>query len=124
MEFWKNGLLPFDSAKFTANYVVAEDGAKHPDFKHAMRRKSTENHHNCRIRYSSYNLTRKKKSLQSTNKKSEVGQSGGFFRSSMGWNSRASSSSANPNPIALYAVNMMPLRTFMLLRHFMHLNRN
>ena len=61
VEFWKNGLLPFGPAKFTANYVVAEDGAKHPDFKHAMHRKSAENHHNCRIRYSSYNLTRKKK---------------------------------------------------------------
>ena len=48
---------------------------------------------NCHIRYSPYNLARKKKSLRSRNKKAELGQSSAFLRSSMGSNSRGSSSS-------------------------------
>ena len=32
VEIWKNGLLPFDPAKITTNYVVEEDGTEHPDF--------------------------------------------------------------------------------------------
>ena len=89
MEFWKNGLLPFDPVKITANYLVGEDETEHPDFERVMLRKSAKYHHNCHIRYSPYNLARKKKSLRSKNKKVEVGQSS------------ASSSSAIPNPICI-----------------------
>ena len=61
LEFWKNGLLPFDPAKITTNYVVGDTGRDHPDFKHVMLRKSAEYHHNCHIQYSPCNLTRKEK---------------------------------------------------------------
>ena len=101
MEFWKNCLLPFDPAKITTNYVVGKDGIEHPDFKHFMLRKSAEYHHNCNIRYSPYNLTRKKNSLQNKNKKAELEQSGVVLHSPMASNSRAFSSSANPNPICI-----------------------
>ena len=101
VEFWKNGLIPFDPAKITNNYVVGEDGTGHPDFERVMLRKSAKYHHNCHIRYSPYNLATKKKSLRSKNKKVEVGQSGAFLRSSVDSNSRASSSSAIPNPICI-----------------------
>ena len=101
MEFWKNGLLPFDPVNITANYLVGEDETEHPDFERVMLRKSAKYHHNCHIRYSPYNLARKKKSLRSKNKKAEVGQSSAFLRSSMGSNSRGSSSSAIPNPICI-----------------------
>ena len=101
VEIWKNGLLPFDPAKIITNYVVGEDGTEHPDFERVMLRKSAKYHHNCHIRYSPYNLARKKKSLRSKNKKAEVGQSSAFLRSSMGSNSRGSSSSAIPNPICI-----------------------
>ena len=84
VEFWKNDLLPFNPAKITTNYVVREDGT-------VMLRKSAK--YNCHIRYSPYNLARKKKSLRSKNKKVEVGQRSAFLCSSMGSNSRASSSS-------------------------------
>ena len=100
MGFWKNSLLPFDPAKITNNYVVG-DGTEHLDFERVMLRKSGKYHHNCHIRYSPYNLARKKKSLRSKNKKAEVGQSSTFLRSSMGSNSRGSSSSAIPNPICI-----------------------
>ena len=101
MEFWKNDLLPFDTKKITTSYVVGEDGTGYPDFKHVMLRKSSKYHYNCHIRYSPCNLTRKKKLLQSKNKKAEVGQSSAFLGSSMDSNSRASSSSLNPNPICI-----------------------
>ena len=38
VEFWKNGLLPFNLAKITTNYVVGEDGTEHPDFERVMLR--------------------------------------------------------------------------------------
>ena len=101
VEFWKNGLLPFNPAKITANNVVGEDWTEHPDFEHVMLRKSPKYHHNCHIQYSPYNLAWKKKSLRSKNKKFEVGQSSVFLYSSVGSNSRASSSSAIPNPICI-----------------------
>ena len=101
VEIWKNGLLPFDPAKIKTNYVVGEDGTEHPDFERVMLRKSAKYHHNCHIRYSPYNLARKKKSLRSKNKKAEVGQSSAFLRSSMGSNSRASSCSAITHPICI-----------------------
>ena len=101
VEIWKNGLLPFDPAKITTNYVVGEDGTEHPDFERVMLRKSAKYHHNCHIRYSPYNLARKKKSLRIKNKKVEVGQSSAFLRSSIGPISRACSSSAIPNPICI-----------------------
>ena len=101
VEFWKNDILPFDPAKITTNYVVGEDGIQHPDFDRVMLRKSAKYHHNCHIRYSPYNLARKRKSLRSKNKKAEVGQSSAFLRSSMGSNARISSSSAIPNPICI-----------------------
>ena len=66
-----------------------------------MLRKSAKYHHNCHIRYSPYNLARKKKSLRSKNKKAEVGQSSAFLRSFMGSNSRASSNSAIRNLICI-----------------------
>ena len=68
VEFWRNGLLPFDAAKITINYVVGEDGTEHPDFERAMLRKSAKYHRNFHIRYSPYNLARKKKTLRSKNK--------------------------------------------------------
>ena len=83
VEFWKNGLLPFNPAKITTNYVV-EDGTEHPNFELVMLKKSAKYHHNCYIQYSLYYLARKKKSLQSENKKVEVGQCSSFSRSSMG----------------------------------------
>ena len=99
LEFWKNGLLPFDPANITTNYFVGATGTDHPDFKHVMLRKSAEYHHNCHIRYSPCNLTRKEKSLQSKNKKAEVGQSSAFLHSAMGSNTCVSSSPVNPNHI-------------------------
>ena len=66
-----------------------------------MLRKSAEYHHKCHIRYSLYNLTRKKKSLQNKNKKAELEQSGVVLHSPMVSNSRAFSSSANPNTICI-----------------------
>ena len=87
--------------QITTNYIVREDGTEHPDFERVMLRKSAKYHHNCHIRYSPYNLATKKKSLRSKNKKVEVGQSGAFLRSSVDSNSRASSSSAIPNPICI-----------------------
>ena len=48
-EFWKNGLLPFDPAKITTNYVVGEDGTEIPDFERVMLRKSAKYYHNCHI---------------------------------------------------------------------------
>ena len=98
VEFWKNGLLPFYLAKITTNYVVGEDGTEQPDFEHVMLQKLAK-YHNCHIRHSPHNLARKKKSLQSKNKKVKVGQSSAFLHSSMGSYSRAYSSSAIPNPI-------------------------
>ena len=98
-EFGKNGLLPFDPAKIATKYVVGEDGTEHSDFDCVLLRKLAKYHHNCHIRFSPYNLARKKKSLQSNNKKAEVGQSSAFLRSPTGSNSHASSSSAIPNPI-------------------------
>ena len=74
VEFWKNDLLPLDPAKITINYVVGKDGTEHPGFECVMLRKSAKYHHSCHIRYSPCNLARKKKSLQSKNKKAEVGQ--------------------------------------------------
>lgn len=66
-----------------------------------MLRKSVK-YHNCYIRYLPYNfLARKKKSVQSKNKKSEVEQSSAFSRSSMGSNSCGSSTSANRNLICI-----------------------
>ena len=47
VEFWKNGLLPFDPASITTNYVVGEDGTEHSDFEHVMLRKSVK-YHNSR----------------------------------------------------------------------------
>ena len=85
MEFWKNGLLPFNPAKITTNYVV-EDGTEHPNFELVMLKKLAKYHHNCYIQYSLYNLATKKKSLRSENKKVEVGQCSSFSRSSMGSN--------------------------------------
>ena len=57
----KNGLLPFDPVKTTTNYVVGEGGSEHPDFEHVMIRISAKYPHNCHIRYSPYNVARKKK---------------------------------------------------------------
>ena len=45
-----------------------------------MLSKSAKYHHNCHIRYSPYNLARKKKSLRSKNKKAEVAQSSAILR--------------------------------------------
>ena len=116
MEFWKNGLLPFNPAKIIINYVVRQDGTENPDFKGVMLIKPAEYHHNCNIRYSPYNLARKKKSLRSKNKKFEMGQSSAFLRSPMGSNSRASSNSAIPNPICIitkryYGLSISPKNT-------------
>ena len=61
VEFWKNGILPFDPANITTSYVVREDGTEHPDFEGVMLRKSPKYHHNCHTRYSPYNLAWKKK---------------------------------------------------------------
>ena len=66
-----------------------------------MLRKSAKYHHNCYIRYLPHNLARKKKSLQSKNKKVEEGQSSTFLRSSMGSNCRASLCSAISNLICI-----------------------
>ena len=124
VEFWKNGLLPFDSAKITTNYVVEQDGTEHPDFECFMLRKSAKYHHNCYIRYLPYNLATKKNHYKVRTRK-------------MKWRNLVPSYVHLWAQIlvhlyvqqfqilfALYAVNMMPLRTFMLLEHFMRLNRN
>ena len=101
VEFWKNCLLPFDPVKNTTDYAVGEDGTEYPDFERVMLREPAKYNHNCHIRYSPYNLARKKKSLRSKNKKVEVGQSSAFLRLSIRSNSRASSSSAIRNPICI-----------------------
>ena len=49
VEFWKNGLLPFNPAKITTNYVVGEDVTEHPDFERVVLKKSAKYHHNCHI---------------------------------------------------------------------------
>ena len=95
MEFWKNGLLPSDPAKITTNYVLGEDGTEHHDFERVMRRKSA----NIIITVT-FNIHLWSKILVHL----QVQQFQILF--------------------ALYAVNMMPLRTFMLLGNFMCLNRN
>ena len=84
MEFWKNGLLPFDPGRITINYVTEEAGTEHSDFKRVMLSESAKYHHHCHLRYSPYTLARKEKLLRSKNKKAEVGQSSAFLRSSMG----------------------------------------
>ena len=124
MEFWKNGLLPFDPAKITTDYVVGEDGTEYPNFERVLLRKSAKYHHNCHIRYLPYNLASKKKSLRSKNKKDEAGKSSAFFLSSMGSNSCTSQVKQFQILFALYAVTMMSLRTFMMLGHFIRLNQN
>ena len=122
MEFSKSGLLPFDPAKITTNHVVRKNWTDHPDFERVMLRKSAKYHHNCHIRYSPYNLSRKEKSLRSKNKKVEVGQSSTFLRSSMGSNSCAYSSSAIPNPICTICGENDAIEN--VHAHFMRLNRN
>ena len=124
VEIWKNGLLPFDPAKITTNYVVGEDGTEHPDFERVMLRKSAKYHHNCHIRYSPYNLARKKKSLRSKNKNVEMGQSSVFYIYL--WAQILVHLQIQQFQIlfALYAVNMMPLRTLMPLGHLMRLNQD
>ena len=124
MEFWKNGLLPFDPAKNSTNYFVRGDGTEHPDFERVMLRKSVKYHHNCHIRYSPYNLARKKKSLRSKNKNVEMGQSSVFYIYL--WAQILVHLQIQQFQIlfALYAVNMMPLRTLMPLGHLMRLNQD
>ena len=99
VEFWKNGLLPFDSANIATNYVVGEYGTEHPDVERVMLSKSAK--YNDHIRYSPYNLASKKKSLRSKNEKTGVGQSSAFLRSSTDSNSCVSSSSAIPDPMCI-----------------------
>ena len=101
VEFQRNGLLPFDPGKITTNYVVGEDGTEHPDFERVMLRKSAKYHHNCHIRYSPYNLPRKKKSLRSKNKKLKWGNLVPFYVHLWVQIARASSISAIPNPIGI-----------------------
>ena len=138
LEFWKNGLLPFDPAKIRTNYTVGEHGTEHPDLEHVMPRKSAKYHYNCHIRYSPYNFGRKKKLLQNKNKKAEVGQSYYKIKTrKLKWGSLVPLYVHLWAPIlvhlqvqhfqilfALYTMKMMPLRTFMLLGHFMRLNQN
>ena len=81
VELWKNCLLPFDPVKITSNYAVGEDGTEHPDFERFMLREPAKYHHKCHIRYSPYNIARKKKSLRSKNKKVEVRPSSAFLYS-------------------------------------------
>ena len=70
MEFWKNGLLPFNSAKITTNYVAGEDGTEHPDFLHIMLRNQLN------IITVTFDIH------QGKNKKAKVGQSSAFLCSS------------------------------------------
>ena len=124
VEFWKNGLIPFDPAKITTNYVAGEDGTGHPHFERVMLRKSAKYHHNCHIRYSPYNLATKKKSLRSKNKKLKWGNLVPFYVHL--WTQILVHLQVQQFQIlfALYTGNMMPLRTVMLLGYFMRLNRN
>ena len=46
VEFW-NGLLPFDPANITTNYVAGEEWTEHQDYEPVMLRKSAKYHHNC-----------------------------------------------------------------------------
>ena len=124
LEFLKNGLLPFDLEKIAANYVVGKNGTEHPGFELAMLRKSAKYYHNCHIRYSQYNLARKKKSLQSKNKKLKWGNLMPFYVHL--WAQILVHLQYQQIQIlfALYAVNMLSLGTLMLLGLFMRLNQH
>ena len=118
MEFWKNGLLPFDPAKITTDYVVGEDETEYPNFERVLLRKSAKYHHNYHIRYLPYNLARKKKSLRSKNKKDEAGKSSAFFLSSMGSKFLYISSWAIPNPICIICGDHDVIENFHAARAF------
>ena len=124
VEIWKNGLLPFDPAKIKTNYVVGEDGTEHPDFERVMLRKSAKyiitatfdiHHITWQGRKNHYKLRTRK--LKWDNLVPFYVHLSAQFLVHL-------QVQQFPILFALYAVNMMPLRTFMLLGHFMGLNRN
>ena len=83
--------------------------------------KSAKYHYNRLIWYSLYNLARRKKSLQSKNKKAEVGPLPFPLQTQTLVHLQVQQIQIL---FALCAVKMIPLRTYMLLGHFMHINRN
>ena len=95
MEFWKNGLLPFDAAKITINYVV-EDETEHPDFEHIMLILIT-------VTFDIHHITwpGRKNHYKVRTRKLKWGNLVLFLCSSTNLNSGASSSSVNPNPICI-----------------------
>ena len=86
-----------------------------------MLRKSAKYHYNRLIWYSLYNMARRKKSLQRKNKKAEVGPFSFPLQTQTLVHLRVQQIQIL---FALCAVNMIPLRTYLLLGHFMHVNRN
>ena len=121
VEFWKNGLLPFDPVSITINYVVGEDGTKHSDFEHVMLRKSAK-YHNSRSIFTIKLSKEEKNHYEVRTRKLRWGNLVPFYIHL--WAQILVHLQVQQFQIlfALYVVNMMPLRTFMLLRH--HLNRN
>ena len=86
-----------------------------------MLRKSAKYHYNRLIWYSLYNMARRKKSLQRKNKKAEEGPFSFPLQTQTLVHLRVQQIQIL---FALCAVNMIPLRTYLLLGHFMHVNRN
>ena len=95
LEFWKNGVLPFDSSKITSENAVGSDGKEHPDFKSPMVRYKAKYHHNCHIRFSPYNLKRKVASHQKQKKKACKEKENLSSRASRSSTSRQASSDEN-----------------------------
>ena len=94
LEFWKNDVLPFDSAKITTKFVIGEDGIKYPDFKKSMLQRKAKYHHDCKSSFSPYHMNKKIKSL--AKKQAKAAESTSFplrspLRSSTGSSSRTSS---------------------------------
>ena len=89
-------VLDFDAAKITTNFVLGEDGVRHPDFKGTMVANNAQYHHNCHIRYTSYKMERKKQSLQKKKKNlTQVAESGRSLRGSTASTSGRASLSAD-----------------------------
>ena len=124
MEFWENGLLPFDPSKIKTNYIVGEDGTEHPDFERVMLRKSAK--YIITATFDIHHITwqGRKNHYEVRTRKLKWGNLVPFYVHL--WAQILVDLQVQQFQIlfALYAVNMTPLRTFMLLRHFMRLNRN
>ena len=122
VEFWKNDLLPFDSANIATNYVVGEYGTEHPDVERVMLSKSQ----NITITFDIHHITWqvRKNHYEVRTRKLEWGNLVPFYVHRRTQILVYLQVQRFQIQCALHVVNMMPLRMFMLLGHFMRLNRN